>query len=280
MKTNVFQLGRKQLSLAQPQIMAVINLTPDSFYAGSRPGHARTKILKHAERMMNEGASVLDLGGASSRPGAEPPSEQEEIDRVLPALEMLNTSLDIPLSVDTSNPRLMELAAKAGAAMINDIRALRGAGAVEVAAKHHLSTCLMHMKGEPQTMQDVPYYDDPTREIIAFLRQRMRVCLRAGIQNILIDPGFGFGKTYEHNRILMMELSQFKQLGAPILVGLSRKSFLGQITGRETDGRLPATVAANALAVCQGAWMLRVHDVAANLDAIKVASQFIKHRRQ
>lgn len=276
MNTRTFRLGERELALDQPQIMAVLNLTPDSFYRGSRPGRNPTNILKLAERLANEGASVLDLGGASSRPGASAPSEQEEIDRVLPVLEMLATRLDLPLSVDTSTPRLMELAAAAGAVMINDIRALRAAGAVEAVARHDLAVCLMHMQGEPQTMQDAPRYANPTKEIMTFLHQRLSVCTRAGIDNILIDPGFGFGKTYEHNRILMTELTQFKHLGAPILVGLSRKSFLGQITGREVNDRLAATVAANALAVRQGAWMLRVHDVAANLDAIKVARYCLK----
>ena len=225
--------------------------------------------------MHKEGAGVLDLGGESTRPGSTPPSPQEEIDRVIGAVETIRAELDIPLSVDTSNPRLMDLAARAGAVMINDIRALRRAGAIETVAKHKMAVCLMHMRGEPPTMQENPHYQNPVREIADFLRQRITACRDAGIQQILADPGFGFGKTYAHNQALLTQLPQFKELGVPLLVGLSRKSFLGKITGRATDERLAATIAASALAVRQGAWMLRVHDVAPNLDAIRVASEFV-----
>ena len=276
MNAAVFKLGKHSLALDKPHIMGILNVTPDSFYDGGK-WFRRDAALKHAERMAAEGASIIDIGGESTRPGALPVGEQEEIDRVLGLVEELAKGLDIPISVDTGNPRLMRLAAAAGASLINDVRSLGAPRALTAAAATKLPVCLMHLQGDPSSMQTAPIYEDVVQEVRDFLAERIRACIQAGMkkERLLIDPGFGFGKTFEHNSALFTQLSGFRRLGCPILVGLSRKSFLGALTGREPQDRLAASVAACALAIARGAWMVRVHDVAASLDALRVAEELM-----
>lgn len=261
--------GTYQLSLERPLIMAVVNITPDSFSDGGRylPLAA---AQRHAERLVEEGADILDLGGESSRPGALPVGESEEIDRVLPVLEALQP-LGKPISVDTRKAGVMAAAIRAGAAMINDITALTDPAALAVVADSDAAVCLMHMQGEPQHMQNNPHYDDVVAEVQSYLAARARACRQAGIssQRLVIDPGFGFGKTLPHNLTLLRDLSRFSELGV-VLAGLSRKSMLGAITGRAVADRLPASLAAALYAAQQGAKILRVHDVAATRDALLV----------
>lgn len=280
MTRRVFNLGKHSLSLTQPHIMGIVNVTPDSFYDGGR-WVQRDAALRHAERLAAEGAGILDIGGESTRPGATPITPEEEIERVLWLVEELCSGLDLPISVDTSCPELMDLAAAAGASMINDVRALRRPGALAVAAKSGLPVCLMHMRGSPGTMQQAPHYANPIQEIMNFLRQRIEVCTRAGInpQRLLVDPGFGFGKTHENNCELFAQLRAFHQLGCPLLVGLSRKSFLGTLTARDIEDRLSASIAACALAWAQGVWIVRVHDVAASVDALKVTQELLNRNK-
>lgn len=270
---DLFSLGKYSLSLSQPHIMGILNLTPDSFYDGGR-WNRYDKALKRGEQLAAEGAAILDIGGESTRPSAAYVSEEEEIDRVLNLIAALSSRLDIPISVDTSRAKLMRLAAEAGASMINDVRSLRLPDALEAAAKTNLPVCLMHMQGEPNSMQAKPSYENVVKEVMAFLTERTDACVAAGIakERLLIDPGFGFGKTFDHNLTLWSELAAFQSLGCPLLVGLSRKSFLGAITDRPPEDRLAASIMAAGLAVQKGVWILRVHDVAATLDAIKVAT--------
>ncbi|HPB75990.1 MAG TPA: dihydropteroate synthase [Chromatiaceae bacterium] len=252
--------------------MGVINVTPDSFSDGGR--HATLDAaLRCGERLAAEGADILDIGGESTRPGAAEVSVAEEIDRVVPVLAALASRLDLPLSVDTSKPEVMRAAVAAGAGLINDIYALRRPGALAAAAELAVPVCLMHMRGTPETMQREPRYSDPVAEVRAFLEERLADCAAAGIphQRLLLDPGFGFGKTLEHNLALLAGLPALTALGLPLLVGLSRKSMIGALTGREVDGRLAGSLAAAVLAVERGARVIRVHDVAATRDALRVA---------
>lgn len=250
--------------------MGIVNVTPDSFSDGGRylsPAAA----LAHGERLIEEGADLLDIGGESTRPGAADVSEMEEIDRVLPLVEALRTG-GIPISVDTSKPGVMRAVLAAGAAVINDVRALRSQGALEAIRGSDCGLVLMHMQGSPRTMQSEPRYDDVVADVTAFLRGRVADLANAGIDfcRIAIDPGFGFGKTVEHNFTLLRRLSALQAIGRPVLVGLSRKSLLGAVTGRTVDDRVAASVAAAVLAVERGARIVRVHDVAATRDALKV----------
>ena len=251
--------------------MGILNVTPDSFSDGGR-FLAREDALRQAERMVREGAAILDVGGESTRPGAAAVAVEEELDRVIPIVESLSAAFEVPVSVDTSKPEVIRAAAAAGAGMINDVTALRRPGAVEAAASTGLPVCLMHMQGEPRTMQAAPQYDDVLADIIEYLKQRMQVCERAGIGpgRLLVDPGFGFGKSLAHNLALLRNLTAFSSLGVPLLVGISRKSMLGAITGREVGERLAASVAAALMAVERGARVVRVHDVAATVDALAV----------
>ena len=261
----------KPLDLSSPRVMGILNVTPDSFSDG---GHflARDDALRQAERMVRDGAAILDVGGESTRPGAAEVAVDEELDRVIPIVETLAAAFGVPVSVDTSKPEVMRAAAAAGAGMINDVTALRRPGALEAVAATGLPVCLMHMQGEPRTMQTAPQYGDVVADIIGYLGQRMQACERAGIgrERLLVDPGFGFGKTLAHNLALLRELRAFADLGVPLLVGLSRKSMLGAITGREVGERLAASVAAALIAVERGARIVRVHDVAATVDALAV----------
>ncbi len=262
--------------------MGIINLTPDSFYDGATLGLDTSagfrpnldKALRQAENMLAAGASLLDVGGESTRPGAAPVSVQEELDRVLPIVEALLERLDVIVSVDTSTPQVMTAAAAAGAGMINDVRALRRPGALEAAAATGMAVCLMHMPAEPAVMQDRPEYDDVVAAVAGFLRERASAAVAADIaaERIVIDPGFGFGKTVQHNFTLLRELPRLAGLGYPLLAGISRKSMIGAATGRALEGRLAGSVAAATLALQGGAAIIRSHDVAATMDAIAVHS--------
>ncbi len=263
--------GRKLL-LDRPRVMAVLNVTPDSFSDGGRdldPKHA----IERALAMVAEGADLIDVGGESTRPGADSVSEEEELRRVLPVIEALAARVDVPISIDTSKPAVMRAAVAAGAGLINDVQALRQPGALEAAANSGAAVCLMHMQGEPQTMQEAPHYEDVLREVSGFLTDRMMACEFAGIdrRKLVLDPGFGFGKALPHNLALLANLIDIVALERPVLVGLSRKSMLGAVTGREDPAeRLAASIAAVMLALDAGALILRVHDVAETVDAVKL----------
>ena len=263
--------GGRTLLLERPLVMGVVNLTPDSFSDGGRylePAQA----LDRALTLEAEGAAILDLGGESTRPGAAPVTAQEEIRRVLPVLEPLRARTRAILSIDTSKPEVMRAAAAAGADLINDVYALRAPGALEAAAASGCAVCLMHMQGEPRTMQHAPQYEDVVLEVRAFLAERVRACRAAGIadERIVLDPGFGFGKTIEHNLTLLRRLEALRVEGLPLLAGLSRKSMIGTLTGKPSQARVHGSVAAALIAAQNGAQILRVHDVAATLDALKV----------
>jgi dihydropteroate synthase len=261
------------LLLDRPRIMGVVNVTPDSFSDGGRHDDPDAAVA-HALRLADEGADLLDIGGESTRPGAAEVSLQQELDRVLPVIERLVAQTLLPISIDTSRPEVMRAAVAAGAGMINDVRALRAEGALAVAAELAVPVCLMHMRGEPQGMQDAPDYDDVVASVRGFLAERIFACEMAGIERrrLLIDPGFGFGKTLEHNLRLLRQLEVLQELGAPLLVGLSRKSMIGALTGRHVDSRLPGSLAAAVIAAEHGARIIRVHDVAATRDALAVWS--------
>lgn len=259
------------LNLPSPSIMGILNVTPDSFSDGGRFVQ-HDSALRQAEAMIEAGAAIVDIGGESTRPGAAGVTEQQEIDRVIPLIEVLASSTDVTLSIDTSKPAVMRAAVAAGATMINDVRALREPGALAAAVELQMPVCLMHMQGQPRTMQVDPDYDDVTAEVSSFLEQRLTDCVAAGLDKelIVLDPGFGFGKSHKHNVELLANLRQLQSLGRPILVGLSRKSTLGALTGRDTQARVAASVAAAVVAVLNGASIVRVHDVAQTADAMRV----------
>jgi len=262
--------GAFRLPLARPLVMGIVNVTPDSFSDLGR--HRSTDAAEdHARQLLAEGADLLDIGGESTRPGAQAVGETDELDRVLPLLERL-ADCGVPVSVDTRKPGVMRAALAAGAAMINDVEALRAPGALEVLAASDAAVCLMHMQGEPATMQQSPHYEDVVAEVLAWLGSRVAACRAAGIggDRLVVDPGFGFGKTIAHNLALLRNLERFGELGLPVLAGLSRKGMLGALTGRPVGQRAHASVAAALAAASRGAAILRVHDVAATVDALKV----------
>jgi dihydropteroate synthase len=265
----MIRLGSIELDC--PAVMGILNTTPDSFFEGSRVS-LPSSALARAEQMAAAGASIIDVGGESTRPGARQVSEQEEIDRVVPVIESLQESIDVAISVDTSKPGVMRAAVAAGASMINDVRALKFDGALDAAVELQVPVCLMHMLGQPGTMQEDPHYDDVVGEVTQFLHERVAQCRDAGLGDdlIVIDPGFGFGKTPADNIELLANLGRFLDIGQPILIGVSRKSTLGLITGREVDERLPASITAAVLAVERGASIVRAHDVAETVDALRV----------
>ena len=269
----LLRLGSQTLSLDRPLVMGVLNVTPDSFSDGGK-FFATDAAIRQAERMFAAGAAIVDVGGESTRPGAGQISEVEELDRVIPVIETISDGTDIAVSIDTSKPGVMRAAVNAGASMINDVYALRQDGAVEAASELDVAVCLMHMQGEPGTMQENPGYRDIPGDILDFLSKRITACRDAGIddEKIVIDPGFGFGKTHEHNVRLLASLDRFQELGMPLLVGLSRKSTLGALTGKDVEERLPAGIAAAILAVERGAHIVRTHDVDETIDALKIAS--------
>jgi dihydropteroate synthase len=270
---TVLVCGDYRLDLSTPRVMGVLNVTPDSFSDGG-DFFAPESALRRAEQMLEEGADIIDVGGESTRPGAAEVDVAAELGRVLPVIRTLAPRLPIPLSIDTSKPEVMRAAADAGASLINDVRALQAPGALEAAAALGLPVCLMHMQGEPRTMQRAPDYADVTADVRAFLAGRIAACIAAGLpgSRLLIDPGFGFGKRLSHNLALLAQLPEFLELGVPLMVGLSRKSMLGALTGRDVDQRLAGSLAAAVIAARGGARLLRVHDVAATADAMKVVA--------
>jgi dihydropteroate synthase len=267
---SVLRCGKFQLDLSRPLIMGVVNVTPDSFSDGGLHADARAAVA-HARRLIEEGADIVDVGGESTRPGAAPVSLEDERRRVLPVLEALAGG-SVPVSVDTRKPALMREAISSGASMVNDVTALSSPGALEALAGTAVAVCLMHMQGEPGTMQANPSYGDVVREVRDYLAARVAAALAAGIarERIVADPGFGFGKTLEHNLQLLRALGEFRGLEVALLAGLSRKAMLGRLTGREPRDRVHASVAAALVAVQNGAHIVRVHDVAATRDALAV----------
>lgn len=275
---SVLQCGSRRLDLSRPVVMGILNVTPDSFSDGGRFLGVEA-ALAHARRMVEEGAALIDVGAESTRPGAAPVSVQEELDRMLPVVERIAAELDVVVSMDTSTPEVMAAGAALGAGFINDVRALRRPEALAAAAATGLPVCLMHMQGEPGSMQAAPIYADIRAEVEAFLLDRVAACEAAGIgaERIVLDQGFGFGKTLEHNLDLMAAIPRFAGLGYPLLVGVSRKSMLGALLGGvPVDQRLHAGVAAAAIAAMGGARILRVHDVKATCDALAVAAALLE----
>jgi len=263
--------GSRLLDLTRPQVMGILNVTPDSFSDGGRFGQ-RDAALRHAEAMLRAGATLIDVGGESTRPGARAVSAVEELERVAPVVEAIAAELDVIISVDTSTPAVMRETARLGAGLINDVRSLQRDGALEAAADSGLPVCLMHMRGEPTTMQQNPRYSDIMSEVRTFLSERMAACAAAGIatERLILDPGFGFAKTQEHNLRLFKHLQSLHELGRPLLVGVSRKSIIGRVLGHEVGGRLYGSLALAALAVTKGAHILRVHDVAETVDVVRM----------
>ncbi len=264
--------GGRVLRLDRPRVMGIVNVTPDSFSDGG--AHDTTEAaVAHGLQLVAEGADLLDIGGESTRPGAAPVSVEEELRRVVPVIQALAERTQVPLSIDTFKPEVMRAAVTAGAGMINDIHALRQDGALTAAAELGVPVVLMHMQGEPGSMQDTPHYDDVVAEVHRFLAERMFSAEMAGIakKNLVIDLGFGFGKTTEHNMTLLARSERFLELGVPMLAGLSRKRSIGELTGREQPrDRVAGSVAAHLIAAQRGATILRVHDVAATVDALKI----------
>ena len=261
----------RRLADRAPLVCGIVNVTPDSFSDGGRYTEP-TAAIDHGLAMIEQGAELLDIGGESTRPGSRPPSVAEEIARVVPVVDALARSTSIPISVDTSRPAVMRAAVAAGACFINDVRALRHPGALHAAAALEVPVCLVHMRGDPETMQHSPRYADVVAEVREFLLHRVAACVKAGIprERIVVDPGFGFGKTLEHNLDLLANLRRIADIGMPVMAGLSRKAMLGTITGRDVDHRQVASAAAALIAAQNGASVLRVHDVAETVDVIAV----------
>jgi len=262
------------LDLSAPKVMGILNVTPDSFSDGGN-FFSSANAIDHAATMIAEGAAIIDVGGESTRPNAQPVSLEEELNRVIPPIEAIRRRFDVLISIDTSKPKVMQAAIQAGAEMVNDVRALQAPGALDVVQQTGAATCLMHMQGEPTNMQQHAAYEDVVKCVLGFLQQRVDDCLAYGISRhqILIDPGFGFGKTLNHNCTLLGKLSTFNNIGLPVLVGLSRKSMIGAIIGEaEATHRIYGSVAAAVIALNQGASILRVHDVKATVDAVNVFS--------
>lgn len=259
-----------------PQVMGILNITPDSFSDGGRFNDTE-RALRQAEAMVAQGARFIDVGGESTRPGAPYVSEAEELERVIPVIEAIHQHLDVVISVDTSKAGVITAATKAGAALVNDVRALQEPGALEAAAKAAVPVCLMHMQGQPDTMQQAPHYRDVVTEVCDFLQTRADACTDAGIDraNIIVDPGYGFGKSVEHNYQLLAQLSSIQALGFPVLVGMSRKSMVGKVLNKQVQDRLAGSLALATLAAQAGANIIRVHDVAETVDAVNIVNQFL-----
>jgi len=269
----------QRLDLQRCNIMGILNVTPDSFSDGGSYNNL-DKALFHAEEMINQGATLIDVGGESTRPGASMVTLQEELDRVVPIVEAIHKNLDTIISVDTSTPQVITQSAAVGAGLINDVRALQREGALAAAAATDLPICLMHMQGQPESMQQTPSYDDVISDIHGFLNERIKACAEVGIKKsrLLLDPGFGFGKALEHNYQLLNELESFHQFGLPLLVGISRKTMIGRVLqdeslqNRPADQRLYGSLAAAVIAAMKGSAIIRVHDVAATFDALQVVA--------
>lgn len=267
---SIIQCGRFQVDLSRPKVMAIVNLTDDSFTGDGTHGDLDS-TMRRVDQVLEEGADILDIGAESSRPGSDPVPEAQELERVVRCLERLR-SLQVPLSIDTLKPAVMRAAIDAGADMINDINAFTAPGAIEAVAKSNAGLCVMHMQGEPRTMQRNPHYEDVVEDVAHYLDERVNVLVAAGVSRdrIVLDPGFGFGKTVEHNFTLLRELARFGKDGLPVLAGLSRKAMLGTVTGRPVDERMVASVVAALIAVQRGAAIVRVHDVGATRDGLKI----------
>lgn len=274
---NKFDAGFRRLlrSGSRCLVMGALNVTPDSFSDGGQFDSVPT-AFDHAARMLDAGADIIDIGGESTRPGAAAVSVATELERVIPVIEKLRAEFDCPLSIDTSKAEVMRAAVAAGATLINDVRALRSRDALDTVAELGVPVCLMHMQGRPHSMQDAPRYEEVTADVIAFLRERMAACIAAGIEPacLIVDPGIGFGKTLEQNLQLLRNLDKIAALGAPVLVGVSRKSMLGQLLGKPVGDRIYGSVALGLLARQKGASILRVHDVAPTVDALRVLDAF------
>jgi dihydropteroate synthase len=268
---NKLNCGGRFLDLNTPQVMGILNVTPDSFSDGGS-FNSLEKAFTQAELMLDQGASIVDIGGESTRPGSKGVSTQQELDRVIPIIEKIYKRLDVIISIDTSKAEVMREAKLAGAGLINDVLALQGEGSLSVASTLDLPICLMHMQGAPRTMQSSPQYADIITDLLHFFDKRVKLCRQAGIKKdqLLIDPGFGFGKTLEHNMHLLKSLSRFLSLDMPVLVGLSRKSLLKQLTNRDVDDRLAGSISLAVIAAQNGAKIFRVHDVKETVDALRV----------
>ncbi|GLQ48826.1 dihydropteroate synthase [Dyella flava] len=269
---TVLDCNGRPLTLDRPRVVGIVNVTPDSFSDGGQFADLESAVA-HGLRLTEEGADMLDIGGESTRPGAADVSVEDELQRVIPVIEQLVARTSLPIAVDTSKPEVMRAAVAAGAGMINDVYGLRREGAMDAVAELRVPVCLMHMQGEPRSMQDEPHYDDVVGEVHRFLTDRLFACELAGIdrRKVMVDPGFGFGKDLEHNLELLRKLERFSDLGSGVYVGLSRKSMIGTITGHTNPAdRAAGSVAAALIAVQRGARMVRVHDVAATVDALKV----------
>ncbi len=275
----ILQLPARTLDLSAPMVMGVLNVTPDSFSDGGRYAGLDAAVQR-AHAMHGEGAAIIDVGGESTRPGAAPVSEQEELERVVPVVERIRRELDCVVSVDTMKPAVMDAACAAGAELINDVYALRAPGAIETARRHRAAVCLMHMQGQPRDMQRSPQYGDVVGEVRDFLAQRARACEAGGIarDSLVLDPGIGFGKTAAHNLRLIARLDALASLGLPVLVGVSRKSLFGQLLGLPLEERLYPGLATAALAVWLGAGIVRTHEVAATVQTLNMTKQILDAR--
>ena len=271
------QFGNHFIGLSQPQVMGILNVTPDSFSDGGK--HADVKqALEHALRMIDEGARFIDIGGESTRPGAPEVSLQEELDRTIPVIEAVAKKAQCVISIDTSKAEVMREAVKAGAGLINDVRALQEPGALSAASETGVPVCLMHMQGQPRTMQNHPTYQDVVEDVTQFLLERAKVCEEAGIakEQILFDPGYGFGKSLEHNYALVKHLPKLMDLGYPVLVGMSRKSMIGNLLNRKVDERLAGSISLATIVAQMGAQIIRVHDVKETADAVNIVNMLNK----
>lgn len=275
----IFDCAGKTLDLSRPRVMGILNVTPDSFSDGGSYELVE-RAVERASQMVEEGASIIDIGGESTRPGAQPVSENEELDRILPVIEALAPRLSVPISIDTTKPGVMTQAVRAGAGFINDVMALRAPGAIEAAATCGVPVCLMHMQGQPRTMQHAPHYQNVIAEVKSFLLQQVESCLAKGVRRdrIMIDPGFGFGKTLAHNLALLKGLRHLVDAGLPVMVGISRKSMIGAILNADVDQRLYGSIATAVMAAEAGAGLLRVHDVKPTVDALQVVSAVLSQR--
>lgn len=276
-----FQCGNYQLNLHRPQVMAILNVTPDSFSDGGK-FNAVDKAIEHALQLIADGADIIDIGGESTRPGAVPVSLEQELSRVIPVIEALSQVCTVPISIDTYKPEVMRAAIAVGADMVNDVRALQEPGALDLLASSNVGVCLMHMQGTPQTMQLAPTYTDVVLAVRKFLTDRYQAALNHGIakERILLDPGFGFGKRTVDNLALIQQLPRLAEIGPPLLVGLSRKAVLGAISGGDAMQRLHSSIAASVICVMNGAKILRVHDVKATVDALKVVAAVMNHHQE